>query len=318
MPVFFLAPASFWWDQFVNGLTTGSLYALIALGYTMVYGVLQMINFAHGEVFMLGSFAGYGVISAMGGDELSGAMIAAAILIAMIGAMAASVGTSLALERIAYRPLRNAPRLAPLISAIGASIFLQYLVLDRTDAGVRIYPSIFPDGSFGVGDFDLQYIQAFLIGSSLAMMLFLYLIVQRTRTGRAIRAVAENPNNAALMGVDVTRTIIIVFALGAAMAGVAGVLWGLFFNTIRGSMGFLPGIKAFTAAVLGGIGSIPGAVAGGYVLGLAETIGREALNEIPGIDLGNQWRDVIAFSLLVLILIFRPTGILGEKVATRA
>ncbi|HEX6030591.1 MAG TPA: branched-chain amino acid ABC transporter permease, partial [Tepidiformaceae bacterium] len=203
MPVVFLASTGFWWDQFINGLTTGSLYALIALGYTMVYGVLQMINFAHGEVFMLGSFAGYGVLSAMGGDEISGTFVAFAILIAIIGAMAASVGTSLALERIAYRPLRNAPRLAPLISAIGASIFLQYLVLDRTDAGVRIYPSIFPTGSFGVGSFDIQYIQAFLIAASVAMMLFLYAIVQRTRTGRAIRAVAENPTNAALMGVDV-------------------------------------------------------------------------------------------------------------------
>jgi branched-chain amino acid transport system permease protein len=309
---------SFWSDQFVNGLTTGSLYALIALGYTMVYGVLKMINFAHGEVFMLGAFAGYGVLTAMGGNDLSGAMVAVAILVALIGAMAVSAATSAVVERVAYRPLRNAPRLAPLISAIGVSIFLQYLVLDRTDARAKFYPDIFPRGDFGIGPFNMTYIQAFLIASSLAMMVFLYVIIQRTRMGRAIRAVAENPAHASLMGVDVNRTIVMVFVLGAAMAGVAGVLHGLFFQTIRGSMGFLPGIKAFTAAVLGGIGSIPGAVAGGYALGLAETVGRELLNELPGVDLGNQWRDVIAFSLLVTILIFRPTGIFAERASTRA
>jgi branched-chain amino acid transport system permease protein len=314
----FLASTSFWWDQFVNGLTTGSLYALIALGYTMVYGVLQMINFAHGEVFMLGSFAGFLVMSSMVGDDPSDAMIAAAIFAALVGAMAASMATSLALERIAYRPLRNAPRLAPLISAIGASILLQYLVLEQTEARASFYPDVFPKGSVGIGEFDIRYIQLFMIGASLAMMGLLFSIVQLTRTGRAIRAVAEHPSNAALMGINVNRTIVIVFLLGAAMAGVAGVLYGLFFQAIRGNMGFLPGIKAFTAAVLGGIGSIPGAVAGGYALGLAETVGRELLNELPGVDLGNEWRDVVAFSLLVLILILRPNGILGEKVASRA
>jgi branched-chain amino acid transport system permease protein len=318
MPLPFLASTSFWVEQFVNGLTTGSLYALIALGYTMVYGVLQMINFAHGEVFMLGSFAGYGAMSAMGGNDLDGVMIAVAILVALIAAMSASAATSIVLERFAYRPLRNAPRLAPLISAIGASIFLQYLVLDRTKAEARFYPNVFPHGQIGAGAFHIEYIQAFLISASVLMMLFLYTIIQRTKMGRAIRAVAESPSNAALMGVDVNRTIVNVFILGAAMAGVAGVLHGLFFQTIRGSMGFLPGIKAFTAAVLGGIGSIPGAVAGGFFLGLTETVGRELLNTIPGVDLPNQWRDVIAFSLLVLVLLFRPTGIFGEKVTRRA
>ncbi len=320
MPELFLTTrtTSFWVDQCVNGLTTGSLYALIALGYTMVYGVLQMINFAHGEVFMLGSFAGYGVLVAMGGEDISGPMIAVAILLALVAAMAASSATSIVLERVAYRPLRSAPRLAPLISAIGASIFLQYLVVDRTHGEGKLYPSIFPTGTIGVGDFKMQYIQAFLIGSALVMMALLFFIIQYTRTGRAVRAVAENQQNAALMGVDVNRTIVIVFVLGAAMAGVAGVLQGLFVISIRGTMGFLPGIKAFTAAVLGGIGSIPGAVAGGFFLGLTETVGRELLNEIPGVNLQFQWKDVIAFSLLVLVLILRPTGIFGEKVARRA
>ena len=318
MAPLFLTGTSFWVDQFVNGLTTGSLYALIALGYTMVYGVLQMINFAHGEVFMLGSFAGLGAMTLLGGEDLAGPMLAFAIFAAILVAMAASMATSVTLERLAYRPLRNAPRLAPLISAIGASIFLQYLVLDRTNGSAKFYPNVFPDGQIGSGAFTMQYIQAFLIASSLVMMVFLYIFVQKTRTGRGIRAVAESPTNAALMGVNVNRTIVVVFALGAAMAGVAGVLHGLFFQSIRGSMGFLPGIKAFTAAVLGGIGNIPGAVAGAYVLGLSETVGRELLSRIPGVELGNQWRDVIAFSLLVLVLIFRPTGIFGERVSRRA
>lgn len=309
----------FWSDQVVNGLTAGSLYALIALGYTMVYGVLKMINFAHGEVFMLGSFAGLGVLNVLGGTEIDGTvMVTFALFSALIGAMVASATTAVVVERLAYRPLRNAPRLAPLISAIGVSIFLQSIFIDQTDGRAQFYPRIFPQGQFKAGPFDITYIQVFLIASSVVMMLFLFFIIQRTRLGRAIRAVAENPTNASLMGVDVNRTIMMVFILGAAMAAVAGVLYGLFFQSIRGSMGFLPGIKAFTAAVLGGIGSIPGAVIGGYALGLAETVGRELLNLIPGVELGNQWRDVIAFTLLVGILLFRPTGIFAERATKRA
>ena len=253
----FLAGAEFWFDQVVNGLTTGSIYALIALGYTMVYGVLQLINFAHGEVFMVGAFAGYGTLMAFGGEDISGVMILVALIAALVAAGVASAGTAVVIERIAYRPLRNAPRLAPLISAIGVSVFLSHLVDD-----------------------------GFLNGS--------------------------------LMGIDVNRAIVITFALGAVMAGFAGVLYGLFLSSIRGSMGFLPGVKAFTAAVLGGIGSVPGAVVGGYFLGLAETVGRELLNEIPGVNLPNQWKDVIAFALLVLVLIFRPTGIFKQKETKRA
>jgi len=317
--LFLIASAEFWSDQFVAGLTTGSIYALIALGYTMVYGVLQLINFAHGEVFMIGAFAGYGVLIAMGGDDISGPMIAVAILFALIAAGAASAATSVVIERVAYRPLRNAPRLAPLISAIGVSIFLSHLVDDFFLNGrSRFYPRIFPQGEIGVGPLDITYLQVFLILSSLVMMAVLYWIIQQTKIGRAIRAVAESRDNAALMGIDINRAIVITFVLGAIMAGFAGVLYGLFLSSIRGSMGFLPGLKAFTAAVLGGIGSIPGAVVGGYFLGLAETVGRELLNELPGVDLPNQWRDVVAFALLVLVLIFRPTGIFKERAAKRA
>lgn len=320
MTVLFLARSSeFWADQVVNGLTTGSLYALIALGYTMVYGVLQLINFAHGEVFMIGAFAGYGILLAFGGDDISGPMIAIAILVSMIVAAGASTVTALAIERVAYRPLRHAPRLAPLISAIGVSVFLSHLVDDGWLNGEsRFYPTIFPTGDISAGPLSVSYLQLFLMGSSLAMMLVLYWTVQRTKVGRAIRAVAENRDHASLMGIDVNRAIIITFALGAIMAGFAGVLYGLFYSTIRGSMGFLPGVKAFTAAVLGGIGSIQGAVIGGYFLGLAETVGRELLNEIPGVNLPNQWKDVVAFSLLVLVLIFRPTGIFRQRVTKRA
>ena len=309
----------FWANLFVDGLSRGSIYALIALGYTMVYGVLQLINFAHGEVFMIGSFAGFGVLSAFGGDEISGPMVILTIALALILAAAASAIVSLAIERIAYRPLRTAPRLAPLISAIGVSVFLSHLVDDFFLNGQsKFYPQIFPTGDISAGPLTISYLQIFLIGASLFFMACLYLVVQRTQTGRAIRAVSENRDNAALMGISVNRTIVITFLLGAIMAGFGGVLYGLFLSRINGSMGFLPGVKAFTAAVLGGIGSIPGAVLGGFALGLAETLGREALNQLPGVSLPSQWQDVVAFALLVTVLIFRPTGLFRQKEARRA
>jgi branched-chain amino acid transport system permease protein len=314
----------FWFDLFLNGLTAGGLYALIALGYTMVYGVLQMINFAHGEVFMIGSFAGWAVlVYVFGGDDMATAVIAPAIIIAVLAAATASASASVVIERLAYRPLRRAPRLAPLISAIGVSIFLQNLVLRLTEGRTKQYPDIFPKGpgqSIDIGVTDIDYIQIFVIGSSIVMMLGLFAFVQRTRMGTSIRAVAENKDTAALMGIDVNRAIVTTFVIGAALAGVAGVMWGLWLENIRGTMGFLPGIKAFTAAVLGGIGNIPGAMAGGFILGLAETVGREALNHIPGLNLGlgNEWRDVVAFFVLITVLLVRPAGLFGEVVGKRA
>jgi len=312
----------FWADQFMNGLTIGSLYALIALGYTMVYGVLRMINFAHGEIFMVGAFAGMLTLRhVFGGDGMPDALIAPAILVAMLVAALASATATVVIERIAYRPLRQAPRLAPLISAIGVSIFLQHLFLRLTHAQTEIYPRIFPQGpgeSVDIGIADVDYVQIFLIGSSLAMMLGLYLFIQRSRTGTSIRAVAEDRDVAALMGIDVNRAIVTTFVIGAALAGVAGVMYGLWLLTIKGTMGFLPGIKAFTAAVLGGIGNIPGAMLGGLLIGLSETVGREWLNELFGLGLGNQWKDVVAFFVLVGVLLVRPTGILGEVVGKRA
>jgi branched-chain amino acid transport system permease protein len=246
-------------------------------------------------------------------------MIALALVLALIASSAASMATAVAIERIAYRPLRNAPRLAPLISAIGVSVFLSHLVDDGFLSGrSKFYPAIFPAGDLTLGPLSVSYLQLFLMASSLAMMMGLWWFIQRTKLGRGIRAVAEDRDNASLMGIDVNRAIVVTFALGAIMAGVAGVLYGLFFTSIRGSMGFIPGVKAFTAAVLGGIGSIQGAVIGGYFLGLTETIGRELLNEIPGVNLPNQWKDVVAFSLLVLVLIFLPTGIFRQSETKRA
>ncbi|HET8944954.1 MAG TPA: branched-chain amino acid ABC transporter permease [Dehalococcoidia bacterium] len=323
---------SFWLDQTRNGLTTGSLYALIALGYTMVYGVLRMINFAHGEVFMIGSFTGWVVLTKVfGGNDMSDAVIAPAILVAMLAAAVVTAGSVIVIERIAYRPLRHAPRLAPLISAIGVSIFLQNLFLRLTEGRFRQYPRIFPQGpgeSVDLGFTSIDYIEIFLIGSSILMMLALYLFVQRTKMGVSIRAVAEDQEVSALMGVNVNRVIALTFVIGAALAGVAGVMYGLWLLNIKGTMGFLPGIKAFTAAVLGGIGNIPGAMAGGFLIGLAESVGREQLNSVfnpvlhwigaGGLGLGNEWKDVVAFVVLVGVLLLRPTGIFGEVVGKRA
>jgi branched-chain amino acid transport system permease protein len=333
----------FWLEQARNGLTTGSIYALIALGYTMVYGVLRMINFAHGEVFMIGSFVGWVVLTdVFGGDGMATALIAPAIIVAMLAAALASASAVVVIERLAYRPLRHAPRLAPLISAIGVSIFLQHLFLRLTSGISRQYPRIFPQGPdehVDIGITQIEYVEMFLVGSSVAMMLALYLFVQRTRLGTSIRAVSENQEVSALMGINVNRIILLTFVIGAALAGVAGVMYGLWVYFIRGTMGFIPGIKAFTAAVLGGIGNIPGAMAGGFLIGLAESVGREQLNTLlnptlsgtywpaswlfgwtgaDGLGLGNEWKDVVAFLVLIFVLLFRPTGILGEVVGKRA
>ncbi len=293
-----------WAEQVINGLTLGSIYALIALGYSMVYGILEMINFAHGEVFMVGAFAGYLVLKKLPG---AGPW---ALPLAFAAGMAASVATAVVVERVAYRPLRRAPRLAPLISAIGVSIFLQNAVLRATNARPQPFPSLFPEGALHLGKVEISYIRLFLIFMSFVFLAVTYTFVKRTRLGKAIRAVAEDKDAAYLMGIDVDRAILATFVVGAALAGAAGVLWGLFFGQIHYFMGFLPGIKAFTAAVLGGIGNVTGAMLGGYFLGLAETM---AVQVLPA-----AYKDVVAFSLLILMLIFRPTGILGEAVGKRA
>jgi len=300
-----------WLQQTVNGLTIGGVYALLALGYTMVYGVLQMINFAHGDVFMLGAFGGYYTLATLGQHtRLNQDAPWLVIIFAMLVGMIVSALAALLIERIAYRPLRRAPRLAPLISAIGVSFLLENIMLRVTNARPQSYASVFPSGSVDVGGVHIAYIRIFLIVMSIAFLFLLYTFVMKTRTGRAIRSVAEDRDLAALMGVDVNRAITITFGLGAALAGVTGVMYGMYITQVNFFMGFTPGIKAFTAAVLGGIGNIPGAMLGGYFLGLAETYSSQ---RFP-----TAYKDLVAFVLLVVVLIFRPRGILGERVGKRA
>ncbi len=328
-------------QSLIFGMAQGSIYALIALGYTLVYGVLFMINFAHGEVFMAGAYIGFFAIYAADQSGLLAAQPFLALLLTLGVGVLASVIVSVTLERIAYRPLRNAPRLVPLITAIGASITLQQLFLRLFGSATRTYPDlnlyVLPNvfrlecevvdgveqclgldimqGRYDVNVLGLElvvrplYFVVFVL--ALVLMGGLWFTVQRSKIGRAMRAVAEDKKTAALMGVNVDRVIVFTFILGAAMAGAAAVLFALYNRQVTPFMGFTPGIKAFTAAVLGGIGNIPGAMAGGLILGILEAVAP------PLLGLPSQLEDVIAFGVLVLILIFRPTGILGEVLAKK-
>lgn len=307
-----------WTDIVVAGVAQGSVYALVALGYTLVYGILRMINFAHGEVFMSGAFTSYFVARAFKDTGLLDRQPALGIGVLLLVSMATSTVVALLLERVAYRPLRRAPRLVPLITAIGASFFLQYVFRGLYGSGVRGYPQPKAlDGDWVVLGVRILREQVMVIIAAALMMWLLYWFVQRTKTGKAMRAVAEDKETAALMGIDVDRVIVATFGVGAAMAGVAGVLYSLMFNQVKFDMGFLPGIKAFTAAVLGGIGNIPGAMLGGMFLGIIEALGPNLFLDGLGIPAPYQLKDVIAFSMLVLVLIFRPTGILGERLAEK-
>jgi branched-chain amino acid transport system permease protein len=307
-----------WIDFVVNGLTLGSVYALMALGYTLVYGVLRMINFAHSEVFMAGAFNGYFLANALkqAGFFEPHPFISLILIFAM--SMISSVVVAVLVERIAYRPLRSAPRIVALITAIGASFFLQYTFKGFYGAGVKAYPRIDElNQTITFGEFNILYVQILVIISALVLMGGLYYIVQRTKVGKAMRAVSEDFDTAALMGIDVNRIIVITFILGGALAGAAGVLWTLVFPQVNFVMGFIPGLKAFTAAVLGGIGNIPGAMVGGLFLGLIESIGPGLFLDGLHVPSPHQLKDVIAFTMLVLVLIFRPSGILGEKLSQK-
>ena len=312
------APAD-WFELAGAGLTQGSIYAMIALGYTMVYGILRMINFAHGEIFMAGSFGGYFALVALASTGMldQGVAIALfAILLAIFAAMAVSVTLAVGVERIAYRPLRDAPRLVPLISAIGASLFLQYSFRGFFGSGIYAYPT--PDflkQDAPIPLLSMRWVDVLVVVASLAMMTVLYLFVMRSKLGTSIRAVSEDQGTAALMGIDANRAIVMTFVIGAAMAGAAGVLYGLAFIQVTYAMGVIPGIKAFTAAVLGGIGNVPGALLGGLFLGLIEAIGPTLFLSGFGVPATNQLKDAVAFTMLVLVLVFRPSGILGERVA---
>ena len=297
--------------QLINGVTLGGVYAMIAVGYTLVYGILFMINFAHGEFFMFGSYGAFFVLSWLTRSKSLPFPLVAVLLLGMVIAMAVSSLISVIVERAAYRPLRQAPRLTLLISAIGASIFLQNVMMLITQGRIKYYPNeVLVKGSIPLfGGIALEKIGLMIIMISIAMMAALYTIIQKTKTGKAIRAAAEDKDTASLMGINVNRVVVTTFLLGSSMAGAGGIMVGLRDTQINHMMGFLPGIKAFTAAVLGGIGNIPGAMFGGYFLGIAEALGTQFM---PA-----EYKDVIAFSLLVLVLILRPTGIMGEVLATK-
>ncbi|GAA0278214.1 branched-chain amino acid ABC transporter permease [Streptomyces polychromogenes] len=304
-------------QQLVNGLLLGSMYGLVAIGYTMVYGIVQLINFAHGEIFMTGGFGALTVWLMLP----TGTTMWIALPLMLIGAVIVATLIAVGAERFAYRPLRSAPRLAPLITAIGLSIVLQQAVWAwYPDAKSSVkFPEI-PGGPFHIGSITIQTGDLFLVLAAPISMAFLGFFVKKTRTGRGMQATAQDPDTAKLMGINTDRIITIAFALGATFAAVGAVAYGLKYGEVQYRMGFILGLKAFTAAVLGGIGNIYGAMVGGLVLGLAETLTTAYIADVPGMhQLGGQsWGNTWAFVLLILVLLFRPQGLMGERVADRA
>lgn len=284
-------------QQLINGLSLGSIYALIALGYTMVYGIIKLINFAHGDVYMVGAYVGY---FCMVNLHLS-------FLVALPAAMLACVVLGVVIERVAYKPLRNSGRIQVLITAIGISLLLQYGMMYFVGAQVRSYPALpgFMNQTFTVGGVIIRSLEVMIIAISVLLMIVLQFIVKRTRMGKAMRAVSQDADAARLMGINVDNTISFTFALGSALAGAAGVLVGVYYNSINPLMGLLPGLKAFVAAVFGGIGLIPGALIGGFFIGVAETF-------VAGSGY-SMLRDAVVFAVLIIILIVKPTGLLGKN-----
>jgi branched-chain amino acid transport system permease protein len=303
----------------VNGLTLGSLYALIALGYTMVYGILKLLNFAHGDVYMVGAFLGFGVLSGLGGSLSPNLALAPLIVLMFLAAMLGSGALGVVIERFAYRPLRDAPRIAPLISALGVSFFLQNSMLLLFGAQFRTYnsfmlgsaqpeffaPGPLVDALFIVDGVNVQLVQVLVLSVTVGLMLALTLLVARTPIGKAMRATAYDREAAAMMGIDVDRVIASTFFIGSVLAGAAGVMFGLLFSQVFHFMGFLAGLKGFTAAVVGGIGSIPGAMLGGLLVGLAEAYAAGYF--------GGRWSDLVVFAILIFVLLVRPSGLLGAR-----
>ena len=302
-------------QQIINGLVQGSIYALVALGYTMVYGILGLINFAHGEVVMIGAMVALSVSLLLIGSGLPPLLV---LLIALMVAAAACMVLGYGIERLAYRPLRNAPRLAPLITAIGVSIVLQNLAMIIWGREYHAFPALLPNSSHLLAGAIINEVQIIIIVVATAMMAGLMLLVHRTRLGRAMRAVAENPSAAALMGVNPNAVISITFMMGAALAAVAGIMVSANYGIVHYYMGSILGLKAFTAAVLGGIGNLRGAMLGGLLLGLIESLGAGYIGDLTGGFFGSHYQDVFAFLVLIVVLVFRPSGLLGERVADRA
>ena len=302
-------------QQIINGLVQGSVYALVALGYTMVYGILGLINFAHGEVVMIGAMLALTSLAALLGLGMPPLL---ALLLSIVLAMAGCMALGYSIERVAYRPLRHAPRLAPLITAIGVSIVLQNLAMMVWGREYHSFPQLTANDTHIFGGAVINDIQIIIFILALAIMAGLMVVVHRTRLGRAMRAVAENQHAAQLMGVDINRVISVTFMFGSALAAIAGVMVSANYGLAHYYMGFLLGLKAFTAAVLGGIGNLRGAMLGGLLLGLIESLGAGYIGDISGGFLGSNYQDVFAFFVLIVVLVFRPSGLLGERIAERA
>jgi branched-chain amino acid transport system permease protein len=320
-------------QQMVNGLTLGAVYAIVALGYTMVYGIIQLINFAHGEVVMIGAMVAFTVINALAAAGMPPLMV---VLAGTACAIPVCMLSAYAMERLAYRPLRGAPRLAPLITAIGVSIILQHLAMMIWSRNVLAFPQIIPLKTYNILGASITGVQIAILTLCFLIMGGLALLVYRTRLGTAMRATAQNPQVAKLMGVDVNRVIASTFVIGAALAAVAGVMVGTYYGVAQYTMGSVLGLKAFAAAVLGGIGNIPGAMAGGLLLGLVEALGAGYIGDFTDLCryglgpadkcadgghfvlFGSNYQDVFCFLVLILVLVFRPSGILGERVGDRA
>jgi branched-chain amino acid transport system permease protein len=302
-------------QQIINGLVLGSIYALVALGYTMVYGIMGLINFAHGEVVMIGAMVAITVIKLLADSGLSSLLI---VLIGLVAAAMVCMAVGFAIERVAYRPLRNAPKLAPLITAIGVSIVLQNLAMLIWGRNYHAFPPILPTSQHDVLGATITSLQVAIVIIAGLMMISLTLLIQRTRLGRAMRATSENPAIAQLMGVNINQIISFTFIIGSALAAVAGLMVSANYSIAHYYMGFTLGLKAFTAAVLGGIGSLAGAMLGGILLGLIESLGAGYIGDLTGGFLGSHYQDVFAFFVLICVLVFRPSGLVGVKMAERA
>lgn len=299
-------------QQLVNGVTLGGMYALIALGYTLVYGIMLMINFAHSEMFMGGAFVGLFVMNALSKIPFFTETGFGLVLLFLATFLVAGVtiGTlGVLIERIAYRPLRHAPRLAPLISAIGVSIFLQQAVLLWITASAVPFPNLIPKGGLSLGGVTINNTQIMIVVTSLVLLVFLDTFVSKTKVGKAMRATSQDRDAASLMGIDINRVIAVAFFIGPALGAAAGIFNGIYYGSIKFDMGFIPGIKSFTAAVIGGIGNLRGAMLGGFLLGIIEALAAGFLS--------SGYKDVIAFAILILVLVFRPGGLLGESVVEK-
>ncbi|MBI5740860.1 MAG: branched-chain amino acid ABC transporter permease [Nitrospirae bacterium] len=292
-------------QQIINGLTVGGVYALIALGYTLVYGILELINFAHGEIYMIGAYLGIiflGIFTASGLTQYS---LFLSLFLTFIMSVIVCSAYGFTVEKLAYKPLRNAPRLNPLISAIGVSIFLQNYVMLTQGATDKVFPHVLPVTTVKFLDVTMTSLQIFIIIASILLMAGLHVFIMKTKTGKAMRAVAQDKVMASLMGINIDRIISVTFIIGSGLAAVAGLMVAMYYGLVNYSIGYIAGIKAFTAAVLGGIGSIPGAMIGGFVLGLIESLGASYLS--------SEYKDAYAFIVLIVILLIKPTGLLGKS-----